>query len=485
MDDIWDIKAWDLINRFLPDNNNGSRILLTTRLFDVARSVGSFDSYEVKVLGDDKSWDLLSKKVFGQGVCPDDLEDSGKRIAKGCKGLPLALVVIGGLLKTSGSTLEYWEYVANNISSVISGEDNNELCLEILCLSYHQLPIHLKPCFLYMATYPEDHQIEVSDVIKLWAADGFLKPDADKLPEETAKKYLNDLIDRNLITVGRLDRYGNMECVTMHDLVRELSIREAQKGGFVHVNGASVETIENQRRLTVHDGREFSLLGKGSARSLICFSTSYSPNDVSCSRLLRVFSGHIVVQPVNLRFLRFSANDLPLWMLSSSISLLWNLETLIVDGYAEEWVTLLPCDIWKLRHIKHLVFNNRVIILPDPPSSEFVLEKLETLEWVQDLSDKVLNSIPNIKHLKISNSSVPVPHQMFPDSIRKLTLYECEIPWGSMTLIGSLPNLEILTIGLDGFKGEEWSTSEGEFQSLKYLSINQCDLVRWRTDEEC
>lgn len=32
MDDIWDTKVWDEVKRIFPDDHNGSRIVLTTRL---------------------------------------------------------------------------------------------------------------------------------------------------------------------------------------------------------------------------------------------------------------------------------------------------------------------------------------------------------------------------------------------------------------------------------------------------------------------
>lgn len=32
MDDAWDKKVWDSVTRFFPDNHNGSRVVLTTRL---------------------------------------------------------------------------------------------------------------------------------------------------------------------------------------------------------------------------------------------------------------------------------------------------------------------------------------------------------------------------------------------------------------------------------------------------------------------
>lgn len=35
-DDVWTIQAWEAIRYVLPDVNNGSRVIVTTRLFDVA-----------------------------------------------------------------------------------------------------------------------------------------------------------------------------------------------------------------------------------------------------------------------------------------------------------------------------------------------------------------------------------------------------------------------------------------------------------------
>ncbi|KAL0417165.1 UNVERIFIED_CONTAM: putative late blight resistance proteinR1B-17 [Sesamum latifolium] len=110
MDDMWSIKAWEDFMLYFPNNGNRSRILVTTRLLDVARPL-RFDNhyFTMNFLDEDKSWDLLCEKVFGQKSCPyAELEEIGREIAKGCRGLPLSLVVIGGLLAKSNKTREYW-----------------------------------------------------------------------------------------------------------------------------------------------------------------------------------------------------------------------------------------------------------------------------------------------------------------------------------------------------------------------------------------
>ncbi|XP_020547372.1 disease resistance RPP13-like protein 4, partial [Sesamum indicum] len=146
MDDMWNISAWDDLSLFFPNNRNGSRILVTTRISNVAISLGSHSPYVMDFLDEDKSWNLLCQKAFGEDNCPyPELKEIGKTIAKKCNGLPLAIVVIGGLLANSNRILEHWESVAKSINS-FSNLEYNDRCLKILSLSYDNLPIHLKPC---------------------------------------------------------------------------------------------------------------------------------------------------------------------------------------------------------------------------------------------------------------------------------------------------------------------------------------------------
>ncbi|KAL9170597.1 hypothetical protein ABFS82_04G155500 [Erythranthe guttata] len=189
IDDIWGIEAWDSLNLFFPENNNGSRIVVTTRISNVATHFDS-SSFELSFLDEEKSWDLFCKKTFGEADCPLELEDIGKEIVKKCKGLPLSITVIGGLLGRSHMTQKYWKNIARDIHSILnSGEDKN--CSSILSLSYTYLPPHLKPCFLYMSIFPEDEKISVSQLIKLWVAEGFIRSNKSQSLEEIARGYLN------------------------------------------------------------------------------------------------------------------------------------------------------------------------------------------------------------------------------------------------------------------------------------------------------
>lgn len=66
IDDVWNTDIWDLMATTLPEDRNGSRIILTTRLKDVAEYVNSdIPPHEMKTLSLDDSWKLLYNRLFG------------------------------------------------------------------------------------------------------------------------------------------------------------------------------------------------------------------------------------------------------------------------------------------------------------------------------------------------------------------------------------------------------------------------------------
>ncbi|KAL8484700.1 hypothetical protein ACS0TY_027118 [Phlomoides rotata] len=138
---MWSTEVWDKIRPIFPDNGDGCRILLTTRLSYTATQLCSI-CIRINFLDENKSWNLFCQKIFGQEDCPVELEGIGKKIAGQCKGLPLSIVVIGGLLKKSPRVEEYWQSVAKNINVIFNSTENGG-CLAVLYLSYYShLPAH-------------------------------------------------------------------------------------------------------------------------------------------------------------------------------------------------------------------------------------------------------------------------------------------------------------------------------------------------------
>ncbi|XP_047962205.1 putative late blight resistance protein homolog R1A-10 [Salvia hispanica] len=237
LDDMWSIEAWEKLQRYFPDNSNGSRIMVTTRLSNLWSPSDNSYGIEMKFMDEESSWNIFCKIVFGGRIsCPLELEKIGKEIVKSCRGLPLSIVVIGGILEKLERTNECWKSVRRSLNSLVNSE-NDKHCLKILKLSYNHLPVYLKPCFLYMGMFKEDSKIHVSKVIKLWVSEGFLKPVSGKSLETLAKEYLSELVDRNLLLVHEFGKTGNMKYLKMHDLLRDLCLREAEKERFYHVVG--------------------------------------------------------------------------------------------------------------------------------------------------------------------------------------------------------------------------------------------------------
>ncbi|EPS72977.1 hypothetical protein M569_01781, partial [Genlisea aurea] len=97
VDDIWSLDAWDGVKRFIPNDCNGSRVLLTTGDENVASyaAVSSTAIHHLGLMDEERSWRLLEQRLFGEGACcPPELVKLGETMAEGCKGLPLAIVVI-------------------------------------------------------------------------------------------------------------------------------------------------------------------------------------------------------------------------------------------------------------------------------------------------------------------------------------------------------------------------------------------------------
>ncbi|XP_042049735.1 disease resistance RPP13-like protein 4 [Salvia splendens] len=135
MDDMWGIEVWDKIKLFFPDSKNGSRIIVTTRELDLSAMLNESYRVGVKFLDEASSWALFCKTVFGKESCPRELENTGKNIVANCKGLPLSIATIGGLLPKSELTSEHWKLIELNLNSNVI-DSNDDICLKILRMSY-------------------------------------------------------------------------------------------------------------------------------------------------------------------------------------------------------------------------------------------------------------------------------------------------------------------------------------------------------------
>ncbi|XP_073119065.1 putative late blight resistance protein homolog R1A-10 isoform X2 [Henckelia pumila] len=547
IDDIWDIRVFDELKRMFPDDETGSRIMLTTRIANVAAYASpSGTLHQISLLSIVHSWELLCAKVFGDEPCPSNLQEIGKTVAKNCQGLPLSIVVIGGLLSKVLKTPMVWQSVADNVTSLMfSGDDQ---CSEILRLSYNYLPRYLKACFLYMAIFPKGHEIRVSKLVKMWVAEGFLRQVHGQVAEEVAERCVEELLDRSLILRSK-NSEGKIRAFRIHDLLLDFCVKEAKHEKFLQITESPTDLfptiLASERRISilrveklVHSPFHFDSISSTNSyvRTFVSVDQSYIYFNLFLRfKLLKVLDasqvwfGYFppqVLELVNLRYMALLCDgDIP-----ASITKLWNLQTLIIFRSCYQKISDLPAEIWIMTHLRHVRCEGTQLLCPTAAKFDFVkkhifLENLQTLSglWNLEFSKEMLRSIPNIKKISVlyDLSSLignewsdyqlenlgnlnqlealkicVIPELtryvnlkyrskfrfQFPRSLKTLTLGGVKIAWHDLAIVGSLPNLEVLKLKDLACVGTEWEPNENEFRELKVLVLEELDLKHWKAD---
>ncbi|KAF3325379.1 disease resistance protein RPP13-like protein [Carex littledalei] len=383
LDDVWDKDLWEQLEVALPDPDNASRVLITTRLDNVAKVADcNTDMYKLHYLNDDEGLALLFRKAFQQQIQPanyrPDLLEVAKKLTKKCGGLPLALVVLGGILRTKDRTYSDWSEVEETMDWT---SEDGEKCMKILARSYEELPDHLKSCFLYFAAFPEDYNIMGRQLTEMWMAEEFIPKDGGGTMENKAKKCLAELVQRCLIQVTQKSWNGYCKYCRMHDLLRDLAIQKAKEKNFFTVFSKTEKDVNNLAASEPHRValQSFTHIKDGifseNTRSLLCFGNKYAPDDgfiklnYSGFRLLRVlnFEGVNLTEfrqwpkhLIHLRYLGLRYCRIPPDMFKNFS--FCNLETIDLDKsqeqtdeeYEEESIqTLDLCDVVipTLRHV--------------------------------------------------------------------------------------------------------------------------------------
>ncbi|KAG2260760.1 hypothetical protein Bca52824_080054 [Brassica carinata] len=134
------------------------------------------DQIEVRCLDTVKAWDLFKTNVGETtlGSHPD-IPELAMKVAEKCRGLPLALNVIGGTMVRKRSVQEWRRAVDVLTSSATEFPGVEDEVLPILKYSYDSLDGETtKSCFLYCSLFPEDGLIDKERMIAYWIGEGFI-----------------------------------------------------------------------------------------------------------------------------------------------------------------------------------------------------------------------------------------------------------------------------------------------------------------------
>ncbi|KAL8052259.1 hypothetical protein ABFS82_06G198300 [Erythranthe guttata] len=549
LDDVWEAAHWQSLTSAFPNEEDKTSILLlTTRNQGVTKDDHIY-AHKIETLNRAKSWELFLKKAFTGNVveCPEELKATSRDILEKCNGLPLAITVIGGLLKKHGQSKDEWNKVLKGMNSHLTGENSVSYIME---LSYHDLPPHLKSCFLCMGFFKEDATIRAEKLIQVWIAQGLIPPkgDKDETMEERARDYLGELINRNMIQVKGMTKDDRVKNCLIHDFLHDLAITKAKEEISLEIlrdEGGGSQSSQKSRHRVIYCGTErpvFSSQKNNHIRSLFFHGAGNNIFGGSTVwknfQLLRVLDFEnvglkslpdAIGEIVGLRYLGLRNNDIK--ELPISFSHLKNLQVLDISlNFSME----VPNIIWKMINLRHLYMSR--ITCQASPKVDY-LQHLQTLTYIPtprwtpehtarmtslrklglelDENSNIINlcdslamlanllclnirwygnhsisfedglgKLPRLTQLKLQGIMTELPTVgNFPPNLSHLSLNNTALDKDPMPVLEKLPNLVYLK--LDGaFTGEEMTITSDGLPRLNVLSLRELKLRNIHVEED-
>nr|GLL34873.1 disease resistance protein RPH8A-like [Ipomoea trifida] len=486
LDDIWDVETWDALRLGFPSEpKSGTRIIITSRDTAVGRYIGGESSiHEMKPLAPDQSWKLFCNQV----MMPEHSAETTypkEQIVETCGGVPLSIVVIAGVLRERGTITNQhcWTEVLEDIRHQHYGQQDR--CTRFVSLSYDNLPIPLKDCFLYLGLFPKGHEILAFDLINMWVAEKFVlqQDHEEQADEDVAERYLNTLVSRNLVQVASRRCSGRIRSCRIHDILHNFCVLEANEKRFFRrldsMRSSSGRSVLNRvQRVAINFNTDLNLennisfSGMSHIRALVCFKTTRQKDIRFCDRLITHFPRFSLLRVLNLE-LKYSHPNFPtaFWNLNhlryirlrgatgltfpSKISRLKNLQVLDVLKCSP---VFFPQTILRMKQMRHLLlpyWPSRGAIIPQRSWDDF--------SWFY-LPVKVC--LPNLQTLHMVSSEDLERCRLFHfTSLRKLGIFDV-----SEVLINRL------CCSMDAFQKLENLFLHTEFRLFERLDVSRLNL---------
>ncbi|CBI37933.3 unnamed protein product, partial [Vitis vinifera] len=468
---------------------------------------------KIEKLQENELGDFLHKRLKEKS-CPPELKEFGERMVKKCAGLPLAIVVLGGLLSSKKQLPTEWEKVLKNLQAHFSSDKGVDA---VLSLSYIDLPHNLRSCFLYLGLFPEDQIIPTRKLLLLWMAEGFIPQKDERRMEDTAEDYLNELISRNLVQVVTVSVNERATKCQIHDLVRDLCIKRAKEQTLFEIKksvSSSFPSTKSHRQGIYFDLERYASTKHSTPYicSLFFFTLKghwcrLQQLDFICKyfKLLRVLDleGLFVEIPrafgklIHLRYLRNMENLQHLFISYERqdgkplrIDNLRNLQTLSGIWFSD-WQ---QNDTSKLPNLHKLKIN----VGFDLEVSQFsnsIAKHVNLRSFHYSFLDSDPRSIPSFVmnswlhlsklHMKGNIKQLPRAHEFSPN-LTQLTLDRIILDYDPMAILEKLPKLLILRLRMiSKLRQGVLQVSANGFPQLKILQLAKLKVFGEKMVKKC
>ncbi|KAH9715768.1 Disease resistance protein [Citrus sinensis] len=399
LDDMWEAFRLEEVGIPEPSEENGCKLVITTRFVEVCRSIGCKE-VRVQTLSKEEALNLFLDKV-GNNILeiPTLNKEIINSVVEECAGLPLAIVTVAGCMRGIHEIRE-WRNALNELRGLVrSSHGVNADVLGQLEFSYRRLKDEkLQQCFLYCALYPEDFAIPKGELIDHWIAEGFI----DEVKDVPAKYDRGHTILNRLVNCCLLESAKDGSCVKMHDLIRDMALRITSKSPLFMVKAglrllefpSEQEWEENLERVSLMRNNIKEIPSNMSPHCEI-LSTLLLQHNVLLQRIPECFFVHMQ----GLKVLNLSHTNIE--VLPSSVSDLTNLRSLLL-----QWCTRLKRvpSLAKLLALQYLDLEGTRI--EEVPEGMEMLENLTHLYLYLTLLKKfptgILPRLRNLYKLKLS-----------------------------------------------------------------------------------
>ncbi|KAK8580956.1 hypothetical protein V6N13_144012 [Hibiscus sabdariffa] len=463
LDDVWSLSVLEQLVFRIPTY----KTLVVSR-FKFPTTV-VHEVYKVELLREDESLSLFCHSAFGQTSIPPTANESlVKQIVNECKGLPLALKVIGSSLRDQPEM--YWASAKKRLlrGEPICESHENKL-LERMAISVEYLNKKVKECFLDLGSFPEDKKIPLDVLINMWV-------EIHDIDEEEAFAILVELADKNLLTLVKDARVGDAYssfyeiCVTQHDVLRDLALHLSNRGDV------------NERKRLLMPRRDIELPREWERNTDQPFNAQIVSVHTGEMREMDWF--RMEFPKAEVLVLNFSSNE---YFLPPFIDDMPKLKALIVINYGTTEAILKNFSVFtNLARLRSLWLEK--VWVPQLTNPTVRMKNLHKLSMVLC---KVSNSFnPSVLDLPLifpCLSELIIDHC---DDLIKLPLSICEVnTLESLSItnchrlcelpadLGILKKLEILRLYACP-ELKKLPPSIGELIGLKYLDISQCVNLR-------
>jgi thiol-disulfide isomerase/thioredoxin len=239
--------------------------LTTTCLKDIAISCSRRPNdvvYEMVALDKTDSESLFCNSVYIQEEeWPDHFKESSEKMVEVCGGVPLAMIITAGFLGRTSAELSLQSEKLNKTILPESDQfySTSQAMRKMLDISYADLSLPLKSCFLYLAAFSENHDIKKDRLIGRWVAEGLIPDRHGKSSLETGESYFGELISRRLIQPAFDDSDDQPIGCTVHGFVFDFLESLSSEENFI-TPGAELKSgllpCERVRRVSLDFGDE-------------------------------------------------------------------------------------------------------------------------------------------------------------------------------------------------------------------------------------